>query len=303
MHLSLDIETLGTRPGSVIRSIGACLFDPAQSDRVNAASPSFYANITHESCTDAGLTVDQSTIDWWKKQPVEARRALLDNQMSLRDALESLVAFCRIEGVRFVYGYGATFDPVLLEAAAYAVNELDRYKPLDPLADTEANGPTIVLPWAKPGGHRMVRCARTILSLAGVDLNKFPRQGQHHHALDDARTQANALRVALLKLRPAPGVQTPKATDTFTDGAGVVHHRTGPYHAPAGTLSTAEATRLVLAAQARRDEALKRGVSIAPALEDDDPDRVEGGEPVEELNRVQPEDVSRRAADDATKAY
>ena len=39
MHVMLDLEALGTRPGSAIRSVGAALFDPAAAD---ASTEIFY---------------------------------------------------------------------------------------------------------------------------------------------------------------------------------------------------------------------------------------------------------------------
>ena len=68
MHVMLDLETWGTRPGSALRSIGAVTFG------LNATSVGarFYRNIDKESCLLAGLTVDTETVSWWLKQAPEA---------------------------------------------------------------------------------------------------------------------------------------------------------------------------------------------------------------------------------------
>lgn len=59
-HCMLDLETFGTKPGSVIRSIGAVMFDLD-----GRTGPEFYRNIDEESCVKAGLTYDPSTVSWW----------------------------------------------------------------------------------------------------------------------------------------------------------------------------------------------------------------------------------------------
>lgn len=66
-HIMIDLETMGTRPGSAILSIGACSFDPnwlggSDSDHEpGEARRTFYQNITLASCLDAGLTIDAAT--------------------------------------------------------------------------------------------------------------------------------------------------------------------------------------------------------------------------------------------------
>src|ERR1700721_3055421 len=71
-HVMADIETLGTRPGSVILSIGAVAFDHRQ-----GLGPEFHVKINQQSSERAGLTVDKGTLAWWMRQSPEAR-ALLD---------------------------------------------------------------------------------------------------------------------------------------------------------------------------------------------------------------------------------
>ena len=92
-HVMLDLETLGTKPGCVIRSIGAVVFTL---DGVLGAQ--FYANIDKQSCVDAGLTVDPATEAWWAGQSQEARDALLVNPRPLADIVGEFRAWYEING-------------------------------------------------------------------------------------------------------------------------------------------------------------------------------------------------------------
>lgn len=160
--IMVDLETLGTQPGSVILSIGAVEFDP---DRGLGAA--FYTVISRGSCLLEGLTEDANTLAWWSRQSKEAR-AVLDQANSpsahtLHHALQDFWAFMRRDDE--VWGNGSDFDNVLL-AAAY-----------------QATG--LPLPWKFWNN----RCYRTLKSLR-PDV-PFVRSGTHHNALDDARTQAD----------------------------------------------------------------------------------------------------------------
>lgn len=166
-HIMVDTETLGVRPGSILLSIGATVFDP----KTGKLGADFYANIDTQSCRDVGLTEDQSTVDFWKAQSKEARSILLLDRKPLRAALEELSLFwIKAEG-EFLWAQGAAFDPVLLDSAYEAVG-------MEP-------------PWS----FWNVRCCRTILALG----NRRPdRKGLiEHYALHDAQSQARALAAAL----------------------------------------------------------------------------------------------------------
>lgn len=163
MHIMLDLETWGTRPGSAIRSIGAVVFGPES----GALGDTFYRNITDASCETAGLTKSASTIKFWEEQGEAAKAALLVDPRPLDEVLVDFTAWFRRVSGRFVWGHGASFDPVLLEAAYEA------------------------LFYEAPWSFWDVRCCRTVLAMA----NRKPlRQGgTHHNALDDAVAQARAV--------------------------------------------------------------------------------------------------------------
>lgn len=168
----VDLETFGTTPGSVIRSIGAVVFDPYSDDM----GTEFYVNIQDESCVSAGLTKDQSTIDWWKRQSPKAIQSLLKDPVSLTEALVNFNAwFYKSKGM-FVWSQGGNFDESLLAAALRAVDMVQPWKFWDS------------------------RCTRTAYSMAGFNTKVIKRAGTYHNALDDAKHQARCVQGAYAKI-------------------------------------------------------------------------------------------------------
>lgn len=178
----LDLETLGTKPGSIILSIGAVGFSP---DNEPEDWPSFYSVISIDSSRKAGLTSDQATLAWWKRQSDEARETLTEADDPLAPNLETVLGdFARwvrqrdvIDNIR-VWGNGSDFDNVLLISAYETVG--------------------LRFPW-KYTGHR---CYRTLKSLFPNEvLQETDRQGTAHNALDDAMFQALSAAKILRRIR------------------------------------------------------------------------------------------------------
>jgi hypothetical protein len=170
-NVMIDLETLGTRPGSAVLAIGAVFFD------ANGLGYEFYKRVTLESCLKAGLKMDASTVLWWMGQEDAARRELYDKELMRNDLREAMGAFsdfllvCDPDDLK-VWGNGSDFDIVLM---------LDCY---------EAVG--LQAPW-KFYNHR---CYRTLKSLAPHSSANRAR-GVHHNGLDDAKSQAlHAIQVA-----------------------------------------------------------------------------------------------------------
>jgi hypothetical protein len=177
VHVMLDIETLGTRPGAMIASIGACTFGDGKPRK------QFRARCRIDGQEKLGLHIEPDTVLWWLEQDHEARVALTaeSGKMSLEAALCELREFLQWaqQGLPFsrrrVWANGANFDPVMIEAAARAAQ-------LPPL-------------WS----YRDVRCHRTLLDLAGVDGKEY-RPTVAHDALADAMAQADAAEEAMRRL-------------------------------------------------------------------------------------------------------
>lgn len=161
-HVMADIETLGTRPGSVILSIGAVAFDHR-----HGLGPEFHVKINQRSSERAGLTVDKATLGWWMRQSPEARTLLEETRNggeTLEAALDQFHAFIRqFKDVR-IWGCGSSFDGVLISAAYAAIGRMQ--------------------PWRYVND----RCYRTLKAL--VPSIAMEREGVHHSALDDAKSQA-----------------------------------------------------------------------------------------------------------------
>jgi hypothetical protein len=83
MDIMLDLETLSTRPESVILTIGAVKFDPWGED-VDTDNVLYYrVNVDEQLAMDRHVL--ESTIEWWGKQPEEVREEALgdSNRVSL----------------------------------------------------------------------------------------------------------------------------------------------------------------------------------------------------------------------------
>jgi len=105
--LMLDIETLGTRPTSVICQLGACYFDR----QTGEIGEKFLQNIEVGSALMAGLTIDQSTVDWWKEQDEQTWHTGL---VDIWSVLHLFSDFCK--DVKSVWSH-ASFDVPIVQNA------------------------------------------------------------------------------------------------------------------------------------------------------------------------------------------
>ena len=173
-HVMLDLETLGTKPGCVIISIGATAFDPA----TKAIGDGFYTVVNQGSCEASGLTTDKRTVGWWMHQSDDAKKVLVESRnggMSLTDALDAfseyLGAFSK--NVR-IWGCGSDFDNVILSHCYAATGKR--------------------LPWQ----YTSNRCYRTLKAL--MPAIEMKREGTYHNAYDDSVSQAKHANEILNKL-------------------------------------------------------------------------------------------------------
>ena len=116
-YCMVDIETLGTRPGDTVLSIGACMFTPEK------VTEKFYVTISSVSSNEAGLRAQRSTIDWWSKQSAEAKAAAFKGEFPLDVALDKFTAWLGNAETTLMYGNGANFDNALLGAIYRAVKK------------------------------------------------------------------------------------------------------------------------------------------------------------------------------------
>ena len=165
-HVMIDLETLGTRPGSVILSIGAVLFDTTKPVD-ECIGEDFYCAVNKESSLSYGMTVSDDTLDWWERQSPEARKVLTHAETGgemVECALKALSKFIP-EGAK-IWSNGANFDQPLLDVA-YGLCD-------------------VTLPWK----YWNSRCYRTIVALHPNEKALRPPTVCAHNALEDAKWQA-----------------------------------------------------------------------------------------------------------------
>lgn len=179
MDIMIDIETMGLRPGSVIASIGAQVFDLKKRELVSDGG--FYVVVDMADAQKQGLRIEAGTVAWWLRQSEAARQVLLVRGEWLSTALAQLTNHFRGHGCVNAWSHGAGFDLVLLDSAYYACG--------------------LEAPWKYPAA----RDTRTLYALAGINPKEFfDPNATAHNALDDARAQAKAVIAAYDKLFPLP---------------------------------------------------------------------------------------------------
>ena len=109
----LDIETLSTRPESVILTLGAVKFDP-WADEVDTEA-GLYLRIDVDEQLQLDRHVQQETVDWWGKQPEDVRDEALGEheRTNLNDTIDQLNRF--LVGSTNIWCQGPAFDIVILE--------------------------------------------------------------------------------------------------------------------------------------------------------------------------------------------
>jgi len=172
----VDIETLDTKPGAAILSIGAVEFDIT-----GVLANEFSVNINLLDSLFNGFTISEDTLTWWRNQNANARRALTYDIIT-KTVAEALAAFgnwlpsCNDDF--FLWAKGPDFDIVLLD---HAYRKMGFQK----------------LPWS----YRNVRDVRTILWAA---RQVQPEATVEHDAVADAIAQAKGVALALQKIQDGP---------------------------------------------------------------------------------------------------
>ncbi len=171
-HVMLDLETLGTAADSVIMSIGAVRFD-LDSDAIDDAG--FYASISIDSNLEYKRRIQEDTLLWWLKQPIEAQTVFHESKQTLPVALSDFADWLG-EGDCQMWSNGADFD---LPMVAHAF--------------TQCN---MQVPWKFWNSN----CFRTYKKLPGAKNVKLPMLGVKHNALFDAIHQAKTAQAIQAKL-------------------------------------------------------------------------------------------------------
>lgn len=172
-HIMLDIETLGTKPGCIVMSIGACRFEPHGVGH----DKEFYQNIDPHDSRDAWcLRSDPSTVQWWKEQSEEAKAHLIPDRISTLKAVEKFTEWFHLVRGEQVWCQGATFDAPITEELFKITGQR--------------------IPWK----FWNIRDTRTVYDVFSFDPKSIEREGTYHNALDDAIHQVKCVQEALRSL-------------------------------------------------------------------------------------------------------
>jgi hypothetical protein len=111
-HATIDIETLGAFPDTVVLTIGGIKFNPHADDGLHSE---FYMKLDADEQLGKGRTVDDSTLEWWDKQDEEVKKEAMDpnNRISVEETLKSLNKW--LVGVDKIWCQGPVFDIGILE--------------------------------------------------------------------------------------------------------------------------------------------------------------------------------------------
>lgn len=169
--LMLDLETLSLKDTAAILSIGAVLFNNEE------IIDNFYVSVNLQSCIDKGMTIDESTLQFWLSQPEEARSIAFEKGVSIEDAVESVTEWLyldnRIDSIDEVWANGNK-NFIWLKNAFNSVN---------------VNFESSICEYYK---ERDLRTAKAILPIVTIKDELIA-----HHTMYAARWQANYLIKAL----------------------------------------------------------------------------------------------------------
>ena len=169
MHVMIDIETLGTAPGSAITQIAAVRFD----DEKVYEPWSIYVSID-EQCS-RGASIDIDTTRWWSERPEEFKRQI--NKLTANGVKYSLGRLAEeVRGCSHIWANSPNFDIVLLE---------DLYRRFE-----------VKIPWS----HKQLMDMRTACFMRGYSSGSKviePDQTRQHDAAYDAWYQANVVQKLL----------------------------------------------------------------------------------------------------------
>jgi len=167
----LDIETLGTEPGCMIRSIGAARIKDWRITETKEWT------VDLDDCAKLGLRIEPGTVRWWMRQNQEAREKMaLPGGSSLRGVLLAVTAW--VGDFDTIWSQGASFDFPILKHCYSVVG--------------------VALPWK----FWQERCFRTLKQLVPPSPTITRGDSDSHKAERDAFFQSLQLLNIMQKLSP-----------------------------------------------------------------------------------------------------
>ncbi|WP_437918957.1 3'-5' exonuclease [Sphingobacterium sp. LRF_L2] len=166
----IDIETLGTRPYSVILTVAAVRFD----SKTGIVGDTFYDRISVKNSLENEFVTDADTLKWWGTQPSETMREAFCGESSVENAMVGLMDFVGDNSDTRVWANSPSFDLSLIRNACERL--------------------LIHVQW----NYGQERDVRTLSNLNPEIRYTVPFVGNKHDALADCRHQIKYL-VATLK--------------------------------------------------------------------------------------------------------
>lgn len=175
-EVMIDIETLSTKPGATILTIGALIFNRANN---NNYENKFYKRIKIPIDDVSYFDVCENTKKWWKKQNSKCFYENCENpdRIFLKDALKELSKF--IPEKSLIWANSPSFDCVILENA---------YRYYD-----------IPIPWE----FYNLRDLRTIMDIANVkhrDYSYIKEDYKTHISINDCIYQTYIIKECYKKI-------------------------------------------------------------------------------------------------------
>lgn len=159
-HCMIDIETLGTAPGSVVLAAGIVVFGKDSYEAM------LKFNLTESLKED--FKPNHETLKWWEKQGFDYT-SLSDEKAGNEVILVKIASVIDRYKPNTVWGCGPQFDMVLLESYYRHYN--------------------IPVPWR----YGQLRCFRTMRELFKPCIADWSFEGIPHNPLDDAKNQVRQL--------------------------------------------------------------------------------------------------------------
>ncbi len=116
-HIMVDLETLGTKPNSLLLTIGAVRFDPWANDSDTPVEEldHFYRRVSIESFEGIDHNIDDATLAWWGKQSeeVQAEAFAEEDRHPIDQVLSDFYKWCG--GLNAIWANGSGFDLNIIE--------------------------------------------------------------------------------------------------------------------------------------------------------------------------------------------
>lgn len=163
----LDFETLGNGRSKCLCQVGAVYFDKTTGE----LGRELKINIDAASHEAVGGKLDAKTVYWWLSQSKEAQNSILEgDRKPIVQAMNELNDF--LEGAARIWSH-ATFDFVTLQQTLQDLDIKPKFR------------------------YNQGLDLRTLSYLGGTTVDKTPRTGLHHDALEDCKHQVKYCVAAL----------------------------------------------------------------------------------------------------------